>query len=114
MSAFLGVDDHFYGVIYLCGSSVIECIGACMCALLRLRTTLFTISVFTTIIIASHGLLRVVRPSKDNLMSAEHRIELLNLLNLTSMVIYCHRSRYSLVLHILIANPGSDVGTIFL
>ena len=101
MRAFLGVHDHFYCIIYLCGSSVVECIGACVCALMRLRATLFAISVFTTIIVASHGLLRVIRSSEDNLMPAEHRIELLNLLNLTSMVIYCPGSRCSLVLRLL-------------
>lgn len=122
MSAFLGVDDHFYCIIYLCGRSIIECIGTCMCALLRLRATLFPTCIFTTIIIASHGLLRVIRSSKENLMPAEHCIELLNLLNLTSMVIYCPRSRCIFVLRllrlrmwrgqfILLYNQRSGVGT---
>ena len=101
MSAFLCVDNHFYWIVYLCGRSIIECIGACMCALWRLRTTLFPICIFTAVVIASHWLLRVIGASKENLVPAEHRIELLNLLNLTSMVIYCPGSRCSLVLRLL-------------
>ena len=121
MSAFLGVHNHFYSIIYLCGRSIIECIGACMCALLRLRAPLFPICIFTAVIIASHGLLRVIRSSKENLVPAEHRIELLNLLNLTCMVIYCPSCSLVLCLlrlrmwrgqFILISNQCSGVGTV--